>query len=70
MIHLGIGVAGLGRAFALMAPTFAADRRVKLVAAADPRREARTQFHADFSGKVHESVEALCAEERPASPPA
>jgi hypothetical protein len=38
--RLKLGVAGLGRAFALMAPTFAADPRVALVAAADPRPEA------------------------------
>jgi phthalate 4,5-cis-dihydrodiol dehydrogenase len=62
MIHLGIGVAGLGRAFSLMAPTLAADPRVKLVAAADPRPEARAQFQQDYSGKTYDSVEALCAD--------
>jgi phthalate 4,5-cis-dihydrodiol dehydrogenase len=62
MIHLRIGVAGLGRAFSLMAPTLAADSRVRLVAAADPRAEARAQFQADFSAKAYDSVEALCAD--------
>ena len=34
---LRLGVAGLGRAFTLMLPTFAGDPRVTLVAAADTR---------------------------------
>ena len=59
---LRIGVAGLGRAFTVMLPTFARDQRVALVAAADPRAEARTCFAADFSGTTHETVEALCAD--------
>ena len=36
---LRIGVAGLGRAFTLMLPTFRQDPRIKLVAAADPLPE-------------------------------
>jgi phthalate 4,5-cis-dihydrodiol dehydrogenase len=36
-----IGVAGLGRAFSVMLPTFAHDPRVRLVAAADPVAAAR-----------------------------
>ena len=56
MKKLRIGVAGLGRAFTLMAPTFAADARVELVAVADPRPEARL----DFKGKSYSSVEELC----------
>jgi phthalate 4,5-cis-dihydrodiol dehydrogenase len=62
MIHLKIGVAGLGRAFMFMAPTLAADSRVKVVAAADPRPEARARFKADFGGAAHDTVEALCAD--------
>lgn len=54
-----IGVAGLGRAFTLMLPTFRADPRVRLVAAADPRREARDRFASEFGATVYESVEAL-----------
>ncbi|MDB5881906.1 MAG: 4,5-dihydroxyphthalate dehydrogenase [Ramlibacter sp.] len=54
-----LGVAGLGRAFTLMLPTFLADRRVQLVAACDPRKEARTQFAADFSAPVYEDIDAL-----------
>jgi phthalate 4,5-cis-dihydrodiol dehydrogenase len=56
MKKLRIGAAGLGRAFMLMAPTFAADARVELVAVADPRPEARL----DFKGKSYSSVEELC----------
>jgi len=56
MKKLRIGVVGLGRAFTLMAPTFAADARVELVAVADPRPEARL----DFKGKSYSSVEELC----------
>ena len=57
-----VGVAGLGRAFAVMLPTFAADARVQLVAAADPRPEARAQFQRDFGGRACASVEELCAD--------
>jgi phthalate 4,5-cis-dihydrodiol dehydrogenase len=60
--RLRIGVAGLGRGFTVMLPTFAADPRVALVAAADPRGEARARFAADFSGTTYETVEALCAD--------
>ena len=61
---LRIGVAGLGRAFTLMLPTFTGDRRVKLVAAADPLPQARAQFSRDFGMPAHDSVEALCADPR------
>ena len=59
---LKIGVAGLGRAFAVMLPTFVRDPRVALVAAADPRAEARAQFEADFQSKVYREVADLCAD--------
>jgi phthalate 4,5-cis-dihydrodiol dehydrogenase len=57
MRKLNIGVAGLGRAFALMAPTLAADRRVALVAAADPRPEALSRFQQELGGKACSTVE-------------
>ena len=57
-----IGAAGLGRAFTLMAPTLAGDKRVELAAAADPRAEARVQFTADFGGRAYPTVEELCAD--------
>jgi phthalate 4,5-cis-dihydrodiol dehydrogenase len=59
--RLRIGVAGLGRAFTLMLPTLAADPRLELVAAADPRAEATERFAADFGARVYASVEELCA---------
>ena len=58
--QLRLGIAGLGRAFTLMLPTFTGDPRVRLVAAADPRAEARSRFEQDFSARTHGSVEALC----------
>jgi phthalate 4,5-cis-dihydrodiol dehydrogenase len=59
---LKIGVAGLGRAFAVMLPTLVRDPRVALVAAADPREEARRQFEADFQCRVYREVTDLCAD--------
>lgn len=54
-----LGVAGLGRAFVLMLPTFRNDPRVKLVAAAAPRAESRDAFEAEFGGRGYASVEEL-----------
>lgn len=59
--RLKMGVAGLGRAFTLMLPTLVADQRIELVAAADPRCEARQRFAADFGARTYDGVEALCA---------
>ncbi|MCJ9709099.1 Gfo/Idh/MocA family oxidoreductase, partial [Bordetella hinzii] len=59
---LRLGIVGLGRAFTLMLPTFLNDPRVKLVAACDPRAEARQRFAADFGCPVYESPEALAAD--------
>src|SRR5207249_6204296 len=60
MKKLRIGVAGLGRAFTLMLPALSRDPRVELVAAADPRPEARSKFEADFQAKGFASVDELC----------
>jgi phthalate 4,5-cis-dihydrodiol dehydrogenase len=60
--RLRLGVAGLGRAFTLMLPTFTAHPAVELVAAADPRPEARGRFAADFHARAYDSVDALCAD--------
>ena len=57
-----LGVIGLGRAFGLMLPTFAGDRRVSVVAAADTREAARQRFVADFGGKAYATAEELCAD--------
>jgi phthalate 4,5-cis-dihydrodiol dehydrogenase len=58
--RIRLGVAGLGRAFSLMIPTFTAHPRVALVAGADPRPEARERFAAEFHAAAHETVEAMC----------
>jgi phthalate 4,5-cis-dihydrodiol dehydrogenase len=44
-----------------MLPTLLADRRVELVAAADPRPEATQRFAAEFGARTYDGVEALCA---------
>jgi phthalate 4,5-cis-dihydrodiol dehydrogenase len=64
---LRVAVIGLGRAFGIMLPTFLRDPRVALVAAADPRGEARQRFAQDFGAedfgaRTFESVDALCAD--------
>lgn len=59
---LRIGVAGLSRGFVLTLPTLRADPRVRLVAAADPRPEARAAFEAEFHGRAFADVDALCRE--------
>jgi phthalate 4,5-cis-dihydrodiol dehydrogenase len=59
---LRLGVIGLGRAFVLMLPTLRAHPLLCLVAAMDPRPEARDRFVAEFGGRAHETVEALCAD--------
>ncbi|SLN09695.1 Putative 4,5-dihydroxyphthalate dehydrogenase [Roseivivax jejudonensis] len=46
----------------LMLPTFRADPRVRLVAAAAPREESRTAFEAEFGGTGHASVDDLAAD--------
>ncbi len=60
MTALRLGAAGLGRAFMLMLPTLAAHPRVRLVAASDPRPEARREFEREFGGRSHATFEALC----------
>ena len=60
--RLRMGIAGLGRAFTLMLPTLAADPRLELVAAADPRGEATRRFASEFGGRVYGDVEGLCAD--------
>jgi phthalate 4,5-cis-dihydrodiol dehydrogenase len=57
---LRLGIAGLGRAFSLMIPTFVAHPLVEVAAGADPRPEARTRFAAEFHGDAYATVEELC----------
>ena len=59
---LRLGIIGLGRAFTLMLPTFAAHPRIKMVAASDPRPDARERFAEEFGAKVYADAEALCAD--------
>jgi phthalate 4,5-cis-dihydrodiol dehydrogenase len=61
MKKMRIGVAGLGRAFAVTAPAFR-DPRVEVVAGADPRAEARERFTQDYGARAHPNVEDLCAD--------
>jgi phthalate 4,5-cis-dihydrodiol dehydrogenase len=56
---LRLGVSGLGRAFTLMLPTFLQDPRIELVAACDPREEARQQFARDFDAPVYADINEL-----------
>lgn len=60
---LRLGVIGLGRAFTLMLPTLSRHPLVRLVAATDPRADARARFVEEFAAHAHESAEALCADE-------
>lgn len=60
--RIGLGVIGLGRAFALMRPAFLADPRFSLVAAADPRPEARARFAAEFDAPTYPDAAALAAD--------
>jgi phthalate 4,5-cis-dihydrodiol dehydrogenase len=57
-----LGIAGLGRAFSLMLPTFLGDPRIVLAAACDPRESARRQFAQDFDAPVYAGIEALAAD--------
>ena len=59
---LRLGIAGLGRAFQLMLPSFKADPRIALIAGADPREAVRDIFAREFSAPAYETVEALCAD--------
>jgi phthalate 4,5-cis-dihydrodiol dehydrogenase len=55
-----LGVIGLGRAFMLTLPALRADPRVNLVAACDPRAEARKQFEQDFGGRAYADAAEIC----------
>jgi phthalate 4,5-cis-dihydrodiol dehydrogenase len=58
---LKLGVAGIGRAFSFMIPTFRDDPRVIIAAGFDPREEARSRFTQDFGAPAFASMEELCA---------
>ena len=61
MKKLRLGIAGLGRAFTLSAPAFR-DPRIEVVAAADPRGEARASFADEYRGRAYATVQELCAD--------
>ena len=58
--QLRLGIAGLGRAFSIMLPTFLADPRVRLTGATDPIASARQRFVTDFGAPAYGSLQALC----------
>lgn len=57
-----IGVIGLSRGFDLTRPTLLADPRCRVVAAADPRPDARAAFAAEFAGRTYETAAGLLAD--------
>jgi phthalate 4,5-cis-dihydrodiol dehydrogenase len=59
---LKLGIIGLGRALTLMLPTFASHPRIAMVAASDPRSDARERFAEEFGAKVYQGADALCAD--------
>jgi phthalate 4,5-cis-dihydrodiol dehydrogenase len=59
---LRLGAIGLGRAFSLMVPTLQRHPLIELVAGADPRPEARTQFAWDFGRRNYSTIEELCGD--------
>jgi phthalate 4,5-cis-dihydrodiol dehydrogenase len=56
---LRLGVVGLSRGFDLTRPALAADARVRLTGAADPRAEARAAFEAEFGAPSFATAEEL-----------
>jgi phthalate 4,5-cis-dihydrodiol dehydrogenase len=59
--QLRIGIAGLGRAFSIMLPALASEK-VRIVAGADPRPEARARFRTEFQAAAYATVEEMCAD--------
>jgi phthalate 4,5-cis-dihydrodiol dehydrogenase len=57
-----MGVAGLGRGFMLTLPALLGNPNISLVAAADPRLEARNRFTEEIGGRAYRDVAALCAD--------
>jgi phthalate 4,5-cis-dihydrodiol dehydrogenase len=59
---LRLGIIGLGRAFTIMLPTLSKHPLIRLVAASDPRADARERFAADFQAATYQTAEELCAD--------
>jgi len=50
--RLKLGIIGLGRAFTLMLPTFASHPRIAMIAASDPRSDARERFAGNLAQRL------------------
>jgi phthalate 4,5-cis-dihydrodiol dehydrogenase len=59
---IGLGIAGLGMAGAVMVQAAAAHRGYVLRAAADPQPAPRAAFAGDFNAAVYDDIGALCAD--------
>jgi len=59
---IGLGIAGLGMAGAVMVRAAAAHPGIKIVAAAEPHDAPRAAFARDFNAAVYASIEELCAD--------
>jgi len=59
---IGLGIAGLGMAGAVMVRAAAAHPGIKIVAAAEPHDAPRATFARDFNAAVYASIEELCAD--------
>ena len=59
---LRVAIAGLGVASTQILPAMEQMPGIRLVAAADPRRDALAAFRARYGGRGYDSVEALCAD--------
>ena len=56
---VGVAVIGLGRGFMLTLPSILADTRLELIAACDPRPEARVAFNEEFGGSSTPHLDEL-----------
>jgi phthalate 4,5-cis-dihydrodiol dehydrogenase len=59
---VNLGVVGLGRAFMLMLPTFLLDDRIRLAGAADPSKEKREAFAAQYDAPGVDNIDVLCSD--------
>jgi phthalate 4,5-cis-dihydrodiol dehydrogenase len=58
---MNIGIVGLGTGAMNMIPELNANPHAKIVAAADPRKQATERFAREFGGEIFDDAEALCA---------
>jgi phthalate 4,5-cis-dihydrodiol dehydrogenase len=61
-VPIGLGIAGLGMAGAVMVAAAAAHKGYVLTAAADPHPGPREAFARDFNASVYDDIGALCAD--------